>query len=206
MKQTVEIPLDPGGAQHETLLALKEPNSKVGKTSVKFLLRLVLSLFISFHLFCLVLYPNHDSELGANSRWFLDPYTNFLGLAVTWNYFAPNPAANPLFVEWELLDNKGELIRKGQIPDEQESFTLSERTNRRVYFVYYLLAAESRTEQVLLPYLCGKFPDTNSIRFWSVVKAVPKINEVSEGRRSLSDVSQSERKAISHSFCKRIRP
>src|SRR4051812_36520058 len=55
-------------------------------------LRSLISVLICFHLVVILVLPNSSSFLGRALEPWIVPYANLLGLNVTWNFFAPDPA------------------------------------------------------------------------------------------------------------------
>lgn len=166
-------------------------------------IKAVLSLFLVFHLFCVVLTPNKSSYLGQVTAPWVEPYMDFLTLSVTWGFFAPEPGPPPVFVEWELVNEKGEGYAKSRWPEFPDPYFLRERQNRRMQLIRSIVSSDERIEQVMLPFLCQKYPDAHAVRLWRAVYGVPSLTEVASGARKIADESQVDRKAISHSFCTR---
>jgi hypothetical protein len=70
-----------------------------------------LSVAIVFQLFCVCFAPNRNAYLRNRFSSFTDPYTNFMGLASTWSFFAPDPGPPPLYIEYEIFGKNGVSLR-----------------------------------------------------------------------------------------------
>ena len=164
--------------------------------------KVLLSLFVVFQLFAVVLAPNKETYLGAHVAPVIEPYLNFLELASTWNFFAPDPGPPPVYVDWELLDEKGQIIGKGIMPERVDPFVLRERQNRRIALTRFLIYSDQRVEQIFAPYLCRIHPEASSVRIWRATYNTPRLSEVADGTRQIGDEADVERRSVAHHFCK----
>ena len=80
-----------------------------------------LSLFLVFHLFCVLLVPNSDNYMGEFFLKVTQPYLFFLELTNTWNFFAPNPEP-PIYIDYQLIDAQGQPYFSGRWPDIKEPY------------------------------------------------------------------------------------
>lgn len=163
--------------------------------------RALLSLALVFHLFAVLLAPNKETYLGFRAAKIVEPYLNFLELGSSWNFFAPEPGPPPVFVEWELVGKRGEQLGRGQFPELPDPFTLRERQNRRIAFTRFMVFDDSRTQGVMVPWLCRNHPEAASVRVWRVIHTIPSLNDVAAGRRRIGDDVGLERRSAAHGLC-----
>lgn len=161
----------------------------------------LLSVFVLFQVGVALVAPNADNPIGETVRPLVEPYIGFFELSNRWSFFAPEPGPPPVFVEWELVNPSGDAYQKGSWPEQQSPFILRERQNRRLAAAEFMLPSEDRVEKIMVPYLCGKFPEANSVRLWRVAYTVPTMDEVVTGKRKIGDAEKMERHLVSHSFC-----
>lgn len=164
-------------------------------------LRVVLSLFLVFHLFAIILAPNRESHLTTWSAPVIEPYLDVLSLSATWNFFAPDPGPPPIFLEWELLDQKGGPVELGRVPAQQSPYFLRERQNRRLVSTRFMIFSNDRIEGIMVPYLCRDSKSVHSVRLWRVMHSIPSLSEVAEGKRKIGDEKNTDRRLVSHSYC-----
>lgn len=159
-----------------------------------------LSLFLVFHLFCVLLVPNSDNYVGNYFSKIMLPYLYFFELTNNWNFFSPNPEP-PVYVEFELVDTQGQAFLSGQWPDARDSFFWRDRKTRRVSAADFMVNQELRAEKIMVSYLCHRDPRTHSIRIWRAMDTIPTPEEVVSGKRRIGDGVGTERKFVSHTFC-----
>lgn len=175
----------------------------VAGLSKRRVLRALLSVAIVWHLAAILIAPNKDTYLALKAAPLIEPYVNFLELASSWNFFAPDPGPPPIYVEWEVLDSKLGTLERGRWPETADPYFLRERQNRRIASARFMAFSDTRTEQILLPYLCRTRAGTgaHSIRLWRTVYTIPGIKEVVDGKRTIGDDVGVDRHWVSHSFC-----
>jgi hypothetical protein len=174
------------------------PVAKAGRTPRW--VRAGLSVYILFHLFCVLLVPNSDNYTGNYFLKALQPYVYFFELTNNWNFFSPNPEP-PIYVEYELLDDQGQTARTGRWPDVKDPFFWRERQTRRITAADFMVSQELRAEKMMVGYLCHQAQHPHSVRLWRVMEPVPTPDDVVSGRRRLGDGVGAEKKFVSHTFC-----
>jgi hypothetical protein len=159
-----------------------------------------LSLFIVFHLFCVLLVPNSDNATGEFFLRFTKPYLFFFEMTNTWNFFAPNPEP-PIWIDYQLLDAQGQPYFNGRWPDIQKPYFLRERQTRLITAADFMVNNEVSAEKMMVNYLCHLQPHPDSLRLWRIMETVPTSADVASGRRTIGDGVGEDRKFVSHDFC-----
>jgi hypothetical protein len=165
--------------------------------------RRIFSLWLGFHVFCLVFSPNANNWLGTKVAFVVEPYVNTLEISSPWNFFAPDPGPPPVFVEWELLDDKTNQIGTGRFPTSPDPFLIRERQNRRISLARFLVQADDRSRLVMGRELCRKHPEAFSVRIWRVIHTLPGLGDVVSGKRKIGDDVGQDRRFAGHEFCER---
>jgi hypothetical protein len=163
-------------------------------------LKASLSLFIVFHIFCVLLAPNSESYMGGVFLNVMKPYLFFFEMTNHWNFFSPNPEP-PVFVDYQLVNMKGDAYFDGRWPETGESFFWKERQTRRVTAADFMVNQEVSAEKMMANYLCHRSPRPEAVRLWRVMEPVPSTVDILAGKRKLGDGVVSERKFVAHVFC-----
>lgn len=167
-------------------------------------LKIGLSVFIAFHLYCITLFPVSDSPMGMRLTHWVRPYVLAFELTNNWNFFSPNPSP-PIYIDYEFLGEQGEAIRSGRWPEPQDPYFWRDRQTRRITATDFMLASEIRVEKMMVSYFCATVtPRPRSLRLWRVAEPVPTPAEVADGKRKLGDGVGAERKFVSHNFCEPV--
>lgn len=159
-----------------------------------------LSLFLVFHLFCVLLVPNSDNETGEFFLEFIRPYVFFFELTNTWNFFAPNPEP-PIYVDYQLVDAQGQPYLDGRWPDIKVPYFLRERQTRLITAADFMVNNEVSAEKMMVNYFCHLTPRPDSLRIWRIMETVPAAADVASGKRKIGDGVGEDRKFVSHTFC-----
>ncbi len=163
--------------------------------------RLIISLWIVFHLFALVLGPNPQNYWGKTSGAVLEPYANFLGLVSTWSFFAPDPGPPPHYIEYEVYGKKQKILAEGEFPERKNPYFFQDRQNRRVTSARFMINQWERAEKMLVPYLCRKSAGAVRVRLWQVLHPIPTLWDVEQGKKIPNDPKDADRREISSTFC-----
>ena len=163
--------------------------------------KIILSFFILFHLFAIMLGPNEQSYLGSRVTRVMTPYFNVFEFAVRWGFFAPTPGPPPVFIEYEALGEGGKTIKAGSWPERTETFFLRERINRRLSVARFLMNSNERTERMMGPYYCRLYPEAQSVRLWRMVETTPAMEDVLGRRRHFGDGANPDRKFVTQYLC-----
>jgi len=160
-----------------------------------------LSVWIIYHLFIVLLVPNGQGFLGRKISPWVEPYVNFFEFTNVWSFFAPEPGPPPVYIEYELIHRHDGSSQFGKWPSVRSPYSLRERQNRKIAAAEFMMSSELRAEKMMTHYLCKQNPTVGSIRLWRVMYSIPEFRDVAEGKRSIGDEVQMERKLVSHSFC-----
>lgn len=164
-------------------------------------IKAALSVFIVYHMFCVLLAPNSQTYLGGRAKFLVNPYVSFFELASQWGFFAPDPGPPPVFVEYEAVADGGEPIATGSWPEKKDPFFIRERQNRRIAVARFLMAGEGRIEKTFGPYYCRQYPKARSVRLWRTVQGMANLHDVASGKRTIDDTKALERKWITQYLC-----
>lgn len=165
--------------------------------------RALLSVWIVFHLTCILLVPN---RMGAFYQWLspvVDPYVNFLEFSASWNFFAPEAGAAPMGFEWEALDSEGEPLSRGVFPVFPDPYPIyqRERQNRRMTLGRFMAMDDVRAEKMMGRYACQASSGAHSLRLWKILFGIPTVDEVKNGTHRVGEFFEKDRRMVVHVFC-----
>ncbi len=165
--------------------------------------RTILSFFLLFHLFALILGPSETrtGPIRGSFSSFFDPSLHFFEMTTRWSFFAPEPGLSVSSLEWEWLDKNGQSLGFGEFPNLHEISFFRESMNRRIVTTRFLLAFDSRVEKIVSRFLCQGRNDVSSVRLWRKEYQTPLWNEVASGKRQLMDQNSMHHYGIGHAFC-----
>lgn len=149
-------------------------------------IRLVVSAFLLFHLGAVLLAPNQASYLTQSLSFLYRPYTNLLGLAHSWGFFAPEPVSPPMYIDY-VIQKKGAPEVSGRFPPEQNPYFFRDRHNRRMSLSKFILANDSNTKNMFVRHLCLQEKDVLNIKLWRVVATQPSLSMVQAGEKKMTD-------------------
>lgn len=143
-------------------------------------LRIVLSVFIVYHLIVISVLANGSSFLGRRLDPWISFYGNLLGLNVAWNFFAPDPA-HTMFIHYTVrFDGKeGEEPRdsvEGYIPPEKEKIVIDTSKRRFLYAMRFLVFDERRMKILLGPFLCRQHPGAHAVHLENILEPIPSLD------------------------------
>lgn len=137
----------------------------------------IFSVFIIFHLFAIVLYPNPSSVLARELAPYINWYGNSLGLNTTWQFFSPDPG-NIRSIEYQVIvedEDNIKIFNHKWPPDDESLFT--NNIGRRFYFSLRTILDSYRREMFFIPYLCQVHPEATSITIKAVQELVSSIEK-----------------------------
>jgi hypothetical protein len=160
--------------------------------------RILLSLFICFHLIVIVVLANGSSFLGRSLEPGITPYGNVLGLNITWTFFAPDPA-HTMFIRYIIYfdDESGNELQaplEGYIPEEKDQIVVDTSKRRFLYAMRFLILDQKRMKALLGPFLCRQHPGASSISLEEILEPIPNLDQSRFGEMK----SVEETKMLTH--------
>lgn len=152
------------------------------RTSRPVWLRVLLSIFIVYHLIVISVLANGGSFLGRKLGPWISPYGNLFGVNVVWNFFAPDPA-HTMYIHYvvHFLDSEeGTQLDpvEGFIPPEKEKIVVNTSKRRFLYAMRSLIFDEKRMKVFLGPFLCRQHPGADSIVIKNILEPIPSLDLV----------------------------
>lgn len=102
---------------------------------------------------------------------------NGLGFGGLWAFFAPEPFAPPVFIDYTITV-ENEFPISGRFPDENETFFFQSSANRRGALSRFLLSGTDALEYMFMNHICHSYPKAISAKLWSVQGLQPDYNMV----------------------------
>ena len=160
------------------------------------LFKILLSFWIVYNIFAMMVMPNIGSYFGRITSRFLGPYANAVGLNAGWNFFSPEPA-HPMYLKIVINypDNSDgtpqESVETTYPPPETEE-SVPSLTRKREWAVMRFMVLDSKKLRLLMgPWLCKQYPGANSVDMEHVVDTIPLLDQaVLQSDNSLSEMSQ----------------
>jgi hypothetical protein len=164
----------------------------------KFVIKILLSFWIVYTIFMMLVMPNLGSYLGRSSSRYITPYANSVGLNANWNFFSPDPAPT-MYIQFRIhfLDSEGYQTKDsvdGFFPAEKNRRISSIFRQRELYVMRYMLIDPKRLKTFMGPWLCRQYPGATSVEMEHVVETIANLDQMvvlkGEGVESLSTVFQ----------------
>jgi hypothetical protein len=149
--------------------------------------RTVISLFLIFHLFGILVAPNSSSYLFAVVSPIYKPYLDFLGIGNGWAFLAPKPVFPSAYFEHVAQFSDGRTSR-GRFPEEKNESIFRDRHNRRMSIASYMSTSESNWQNMYVHYVCGQNQGATEIKLWYSTGQRPSPEMVRKGERKMTDV------------------
>lgn len=163
-------------------------------------MRLAVSCAILFHLGGVLITPNQASYLTQAFAPVYRPYMNYLGLASSWGFFAPEPMAPPMYIDY-IIDQKGGRQISGRFPEEKDPYFFRDRQNRRTALSRFIMASDDHIRNMFVRYHCLHTPDFESIRLWRVTFTQSNIDDVKSGKKKLTDPADYKIEVLGTYYC-----
>jgi hypothetical protein len=161
------------------------------KHNLSLILRVLVSLFLLYHLAAVLILPNPSSMLGRKYSRYLADYANNLGINTTWQFFSPGPAPT-FYLEYEIETGSEELDEEPQthqFPERRRASFYDELFNRTMSAMrFFVLAPEETFERFFVPWLCNKHPGAKRISIRTVGEPVVNIERAS-GEETYEELS-----------------
>jgi hypothetical protein len=144
------------------------------------ILKVVLSIWLVYHLIVIVVMPNSVSYLGRHYESWLSTYANNLNLNTPWNFFSPDPAQTmyfkyTIYFRNELLEDLKEPV-EGYFPKEKDKGAYGAAERRELYAMRYMIIDPKRVDKFLGPWLCKKFEGASSVKLEHVIDNIPPLD------------------------------
>ena len=154
--------------------------------SLKGCVRALGALAILGHLIVILLVPNRESYLNQTLLPIINPYINLISMNTAWQFFSPDPG--PATYILSRVQKSAETIAEEYMPPEKDPFTFRTFFNRRVAVMRFLGKDPECARQILIPWLCQKYPEATSVHVQKVMVSVPSLDSVKSGVQ-LNDLS-----------------
>ena len=144
-------------------------------------LKVLISVFIVYHLAAVLLMLIGSSLAGRKLARFFLPYVNTLGFNSTWQGFSPGPS--PMFYLQYEPDLGGDEVAASEptfFPPKRAGFTWSDGWSRRLFSMRFLATNPELMERFLVPFLCRQSAGARSIDVQSIVDQVEPIDRPDE--------------------------
>ena len=138
--------------------------------------RLLVSIFLIYHLVAVLLFPNPYSVLARSLQPIFNSYGNLFGLNTTWQFFSPNPG-QLRYIEYDVIvETESNIdISHHKWPPQDGSIYFKENLSRRFYHAVRTIMSPQSQEELLVPFLCRKHKNATSIAIKAVQKFVPTL-------------------------------
>ncbi|UXR63562.1 hypothetical protein EZJ49_10795 [Bdellovibrio bacteriovorus] len=190
---------------------------------VKLLFKALLSLWIVYNIFVMLVMPNVGAYFGRVTANVVTPYANTVGLNAGWNFFSPEPA-HPMYLKYTVYYPEPEITPENA-PESEEgsgsSSPLEERdpvegyfpvqndkrdvpniTHKREWALMRYMVLDAKRLRILMgPWLCRQYPGAVSITMEHVIETIPFLDQAvrfqDESMKDLSKEVQSLRETVS---------
>jgi hypothetical protein len=167
-------------------------------------IRLILSAFLIFHLFGILIAPNPGSYLTQSLSAVYRPYTNYLGLSHSWGFFAPEPISPPMYIDY-VIERKDQAPMNGRFPAETSPYFFRDRQNRRMSLSKFIMSTDDNIRNMFVRYLCYEEKNILSINLWRVVTTQPSLKMVQSGQKKMTDPVESKIEVLGTYYCPETR-
>ncbi|MES2962301.1 MAG: hypothetical protein V4760_00320 [Bdellovibrionota bacterium] len=143
-------------------------------------LKVALSGFIAYHVFCVALLPNSASIIGRKLDRILTPYANPFIFNRTWQFFSPGPMPS-FYIEYEVVTPESEMdLNRATIvyPPVPKSFTLGDYYLRSLAGMRFLGVKDENFTKFFVPYLCRQHAGAIGLDIRSVMEEVPQMESL----------------------------
>ncbi|AHZ84474.1 hypothetical protein [Bdellovibrio bacteriovorus] len=169
---------------------------------VKLLFKTLLSLWIVYNIFVMLVMPNVGAYFGRVTANVVTPYANTVGLNAGWNFFSPEPA-HPMYLKYTVNylytegENAGEEAKEpvyGFFPLEiaKDNRPLPNITRKREWALMRYMVLDPKRLRVLMgPWFCRQYPGATSVDMEHVIETIPFLDQAVRFREdSVSDLSK----------------
>lgn len=165
-------------------------------TKVKSISKALLSLWIVYNIFTMLVMPNIGSYFGRVTSRFITPYANTVGLNAGWNFYSPEPA-QPMHLKYIIYfeDELGEEMKppvEGYFPSENDDRNIPLITRKREWsLMRFMVLDAKRMRHLMGPWFCRHNPGASSVELEHVVAAIPFLDSaVARNAVTIEELSQ----------------
>lgn len=146
---------------------------------VKLLFKAILSLWIVYNIFVMMVMPNIGSLFGQAVSSFVTPYANTVGLNASWNFFSPDPA-HTMYIRYTVYyqDFDGNDLKEpleGYFPEEKNQGIKNATQKRNLYAMRFMVLEPKRLRILMGPWLCKQYSGATSVEMEHVIETVPPL-------------------------------
>ncbi|MEK6554565.1 MAG: hypothetical protein AABZ31_04945 [Bdellovibrionota bacterium] len=163
--------------------------------------KILLSIFLAFHVSAIFVLPNPDSILYREWQNVFATYGSSIGMNTTWRFFSPNPALST--VEYEVV-RSGEEPERHRYPESVAQVGSREAFNRLMNFAIFMAANREYLEKYLHPYICKLHPEAEQISYYVITNKFPTIENAQLRASSREDLSVKARNGAGEFDCKKV--
>ena len=175
------------------------------KTS-RFILKLLLSLFILYHLSMIFIMPNINSLAHEQLNPYFTFYASTLSLNNAWDFYAPNPAYYYYF-EVEVIDSKDQVDTFRWPEKRKESLLIYLNYNRLIYHArFFIITGPQSIRRYLIPYFCRRYPTANEVTLKIMIENRPHFKKAKTFRQDFFSAQNKENMktwSTIHAKCKK---
>lgn len=142
-------------------------------------IRVVLSLWLCFHVFAILVLPNVGSYFGRRFSSLIPTYGAVIGLNLSWNFFSPDPA-HTMYLKFTVFFDPIEGGRDPleiYFPETKDSPEWDSSKRRDLYAMRFMVIDPGRVDTVLGPWMCRTHPGATRIQIEHVVNSIPFLDE-----------------------------
>lgn len=151
--------------------------------------KLLISLWLVYHLFIVALFPNTQSLLSRKLDKYLLPYANMFNMNTPWQFFSPFPGPK-MYLEYEVSQTQMSDSGTTEVESKKYYWPPLERGShdwdnfrRRIYSSRFLAMDERRLKDAFVPWICRLHPEAMMASVEIVMAPVPNIEKASRFSR-----------------------
>ena len=150
---------------------------RIKNKQLRFVLKLLISLLVIYHLAMIIVVPQRMSMIHERLMPYFSSYAYTLSLAVSWDFYAPNPSIYYYF-EYEVIDAKDRVEVFRWPPSRKEFKKGYMNHNRLIYHSrFFMLLGQKRIRRHFMPYLCRLHPSAREISVKAIVENRPHFKK-----------------------------
>ncbi|NUN07048.1 MAG: hypothetical protein HUU57_14970 [Bdellovibrio sp.] len=147
----------------------------------KLLSKTLLSLWIVYNIFTMLVMPNIGAYFGRTTSKFITPYANSVGLNASWNFFSPDPA-HTMYIRYHVYFIGPEGVEtqepiENYFPLEKNTPVLDLARKRDLYAMRFMVIEPKRLKTYFGPWLCRRHPGASSVEMEHVIETVAMLDQ-----------------------------